>query len=400
MNVRSNEPFWLVKNGLLHNYPSLQQDIQCDILIIGGGITGALMAHACVKAEFQTVLIDKREIANGSTSATTSMLQYELDIPLHRLIEQIGEEAAVSSYKSCREAIYNIKEVVHEINSACSFEEKKSLYFCAAEEDYEDLKKEFQTRKKYGFEVTWLDKDEIKSNYGIVSKGAILSEDGASIDAFRLTHDILHYHHGRGLTVYDKTESIKTTYPSGSVLIETQTGYTIKASKVIYCTGYETQHFLPEKIVKLKSTYACISEVQTQIEQSLKQTLFWNTSSPYLYMRTTSEGRIIIGGEDESFRNALKRDLLLESKEQKLTQLFHEILPDEKFQTDFIWAGTFGETKDSLPYIGQHATFPESYFVLGYGGNGIAFSAIGMKLIMDLIAEQPNPLSHYFRFGR
>ncbi|MDB5258529.1 MAG: FAD-dependent oxidoreductase [Chitinophagaceae bacterium] len=400
MNVRSNEPFWLVQNGLLHNYPSLHQDIHCDVLIVGSGITGSLMAHACIKEGYQTALIDKREIANGSTSATTSMLQYELDTPLHKLIDQIGEAAAVASYKSCREAIYKIQEVVNEVKSCCGFELKKSLYFCAQSKDLKDLKKEYETRKQYGFDVQWLEEDQLKAQYGIVSQGAILSADGASIDAFKLAHDILYYNVQKGLQVFDKTESIKITYQKDKIFLKTQTGHAITTSKIIYCTGYETQHFLPEKIVKLKSTYACISEVQHTLSPALKDTLFWNTGKPYLYLRATDEGRILIGGEDEDFKNANKRDLLLDRKEYKLKKTFQEVMPHTVYHADFMWAGTFGETKDSLPYIGEHTKFPNSYFVLGFGGNGITFSAIGMTLIIDLINKQTNPLSHFFRFGR
>lgn len=82
MKLTSNEPFWLVKNGLIASYPSLAEDISTDILVVGSGITGSLIAHQCVKDGYKTVLTDKREIANGSSSATTSMLQYEVDTPL------------------------------------------------------------------------------------------------------------------------------------------------------------------------------------------------------------------------------------------------------------------------------------------------------------------------------
>lgn len=88
MDLKSNEPFWLVKNGIISSYPSLKNDETCDALIIGGGITGSLIAHQMVKDGHKTILIDKREIANGSTSATTSMLQYEIDVPLYELIEK------------------------------------------------------------------------------------------------------------------------------------------------------------------------------------------------------------------------------------------------------------------------------------------------------------------------
>lgn len=90
MDLTSNEPFWLVKNGLLNSFPSVKSDIKTEILIVGGGITGALMAHKCIEEGYETTLVDRREVANGSTSATTSMLQYEIDVPLHELSEMIG----------------------------------------------------------------------------------------------------------------------------------------------------------------------------------------------------------------------------------------------------------------------------------------------------------------------
>lgn len=400
MDIRSNEPYWLVKNGILHSYPSLKTDINCDILIVGGGITGALMAHSCVQNGHQTVLIDKREIANGSTSATTAMLQYEIDIPLYKLITMIGKEGAVASYQACRDAIFKLKSLVDEIKSTAGFEFKKSLYFANHKKDLKWLAMEFQQRNLAGFEVKWLDKKMIYEDFGIISDGGILSAEGASIDAFCLTHDLLHYNVGLGLQVFDKTALKKVSYEANQVIVTTENGPLIKAKKVIYCTGYESQQFLPEKIVKLKSTYAIISEQQESLKQSMKDTLFWNTETPYLYARSTTDGRILVGGEDVDFKNSWRRNALLNRKEEKLLKTFQKSFPNTPFMKDFSWCGTFGETKDGLPYIGQHSKFPNSYFCLGFGGNGITFSVIGAEMINGMMNEKIDLLSFYFRFGR
>lgn len=139
MDLTSNEPFWLVKNGLIHFYPSLREDIKTEILIVGGGITGALMAHQCMEDGYRTTLIDRREIANGSTSATTSMLQYEIDLPLYKLIEVIGREGAEANYWAGHRAIDELKNIVEEINSDSGFEKKESLYYAAFKKDIPHL---------------------------------------------------------------------------------------------------------------------------------------------------------------------------------------------------------------------------------------------------------------------
>ena len=109
---------------------------------------------------------------------------------------------------------------------------------------------------------------------------------------------------------------------------------------------------------------------------------------------------MLIGGEDEKFRDPARRDALLNKKEIKLVKSYHRIKPKTDFNVDFVWAGTFGETKDSLPYIGEHKDFPHSYFVLGFGGNGITFSVTGMEMVSLWMEGKQHPLSRYFAFGR
>lgn len=401
MDLKSNEPFWLVKNGIINSYPSLKEEEECEVLIIGGGITGSLIAHQMVKDGYQTILIDRREVSNGSTSATTSMLQYEIDVPLYELIELIGRNGAVASYKACSDSIDHLEKICTEINSEAGFTRKESLYFASKRKDVSWLKEEFEARKEAGFEVTWLEPSEIQEKYEMKNTfGAILSQQGASVDAFLLAHELLQFNFKRGLKIYDKTEMKSVKYKDDFNIVTTTTGQKIKAKKIIYCVGYESTNLIKEDFVKLKSTYAIVSEIDEKHIQNLNKTLFWNTDEPYLYMRTTDDNRLLIGGGDENFRNPIKRDALIGKKEKEILKILGKIKPDYEFYTDFTWAGTFGETKDGLPYIGTHENFANSYFVLGFGGNGITFSVTGMEMSSDFMKNKPHLLTEYFQFGR
>lgn len=200
MKLRSNEPFWLVKNGIINSYPSLRENLETEILVVGGGITGALIAHRCVAEGYKTALVDRREIAHGSSSATTSMLQYEIDTPLCELIEMIGEKGAVASYRACFKSIDDLEKLVKKIKSKCGFKKKQSLYFAALKKDVPALKREFETRKTHGFPVKWLEADQIQKKYQLhTSHGGILSDQGGSLDAFQLVHDLLTFNCKNGL---------------------------------------------------------------------------------------------------------------------------------------------------------------------------------------------------------
>jgi glycine/D-amino acid oxidase-like deaminating enzyme len=155
-----------------------------------------------------------------------------------------------------------------------------------------------------------------------------------------------------------------------------------------------------ENFVNLKSTYAIVSEIDKKKFKNITNTLVWNTAKPYMYMRTTDDGRVLIGGGDENFSDAGKRDAILDKKEKEILKVLKKIKPDYHFHTDFVWAGTFGEKKDGLPYIGEHKKFKNSFFVLGFGGNGITFSVTGMEMASLFMKEKKHPLSRYFKFGR
>lgn len=401
MDLKSSEPFWLVKNGLMNSFPSLREDIECEVLIVGGGITGALIAQQCVSDGYDTVLIDKREIGNGSSSATTSMLQYEIDVPLYRLIEQIGETKAKASYRACSAAIDTLEKITTQIKSNAGFKRKQSLYFASRKKDVPVLQRELEARRDAGFDVQWLSEMEIKERFDIDrAYGGILSRQGASVDAFCFLHELLQYNKKKGLRVFDKSALVKVIPKGRTNHCTLDTGAVIKAKKIVYCIGYESQTMIKEKFVDLLSTYAMVSEITPTGVSKLKDILIWNTSTPYLYMRTTDDGRILIGGEDEEFKDAVKRDSLLQQKEIKLNRAFEKLFPTLSFIPDFSWAGTFGETKDGLPYIGMHKDFKDAYFVLGFGGNGITFSVIGMEMTADWLNRKKHPLTDVFAFGR
>lgn len=401
MDLKSPEPFWLVKNGLLDSYPSLREDIDCEILIVGGGITGALIAHQCIADGYDTVLIDKREIGYGSSSATTSMLQYEIDVPLYELSDLIGAEKAVSSYKACSRAIDQLEDIAKIITSQAGFERKESLYFAAKRNDVAGLKKELEARAAAGFDVRWISKDELSQRFGLEKTyGGILSQQGASVDAFCLLHELLTYNQRMGLRVFDRTELQKVRHRKEHNCCTVASGAKIRTQKVVYCVGYESQHMIKERFVNLLSTYAIVSEVDANACKAIENLLIWNTAVPYLYMRCTDDGRVLVGGGDEKFRNPKRRDALLARKSFKLSKRFEQLFPKRRFYTDFSWTGTFGETKDGLPYIAAHPDFKDAYFVLGFGGNGITFSVLGMEMLSCWLKGERHPLQDIFAFGR
>jgi glycine/D-amino acid oxidase-like deaminating enzyme len=400
MKLSSGYPYSLIKYGLPYSYPKLENDIRTDVLILGGGISGALTAHYLVQEGIDCTLIDARTIGLGSTCASTSLLQYEIDTALHQLIQMIGTRAAVRSYKLGESAISKL-ETLAERTGMNDFESKKSLYSAVYKKDVEFLKKEFEARKKYGFRVRYLNEQAVLKEFGFESHGGILSETAATIDSYLFTHSLLQFNLKSGLKVYDRTPASTIKHNRANVQIKTADKFTITAKKIVYATGYEVVDFISKPIVKLTSTYAIASESLNSPQKFGKNdAVIWNTGNPYLYMRTTKDNRIIIGGRDEEFFSHIKRDKLIPHKTKLLQNDFRKMFPSIPFKTEFSWAGVFGSTKDGLPYIGAYKKIPNSFLALGFGGNGITFSQVAGEIIASIIKGKKIKDAELFSFER
>src|SRR5690606_13811812 len=103
---------------------------------------------------------------------------------------------------------------------------------------------------------------------------------------------------------------------------------------------------------KVISTWAIATRRQEPSSLWPGEALIWEASDPYLYLRTTHDGRIICGGEDEEFQDEERRDTLIPAKTRRLVRKLGKLLPSIDPTPEFSWAGSFGTTQTGLPFIG------------------------------------------------
>ncbi|MFC6661781.1 FAD-dependent oxidoreductase [Deinococcus multiflagellatus] len=128
--------------------------------------------------------------------------------------------------------------------------------------------------------------------------------------------------------------------------------------------------------------------------------LIWETARPYLYARTTQDGRVVVGGEDDPHHSPARRERSLPRKQRRLERRLERLLPHLKPEVAFAWAGTFGETQDGLAYIGPKTNGERLLFALGYGGNGITYSVQAARLLTAHIQGQAADDLRLFRLDR
>lgn len=401
MDLKSGYPYWAVKNGLMHAFPPLERDLRCDVAVVGGGVSGALVANELAAHGFDVAVLEQRDIAWGSTAASTALLQYEIDTHLTDLARLVGEDDAVRAYRACADAITTLEEVARGVRDV-GFSRAASLYFASRPWHRAALHEEWALRLRHGFAVEWLERAALQARTGIRAPGAILSTTAARMDPYRFAIRLLHKLQRAGTAVHDRTCVTRIEPGARSVSLHTDGGARVHARHVVMAAGYASQGWLRRRVARNSSSYAFVSDpLPPDALGPLANLLVWESARPYFYFRSTNDHRLIVGGEDDVIDIPARRDRRVQRKTRKLLTRMQRMFPHLALKPAFLWAGTFAETTDGLPFFGPHPQYgPRVLFAMAYGGNGITYAMVGAQLLRALIERRAHPLRELFGFGR
>ncbi len=398
LDLRTGRPVWTAYRTPSVPTQTLTRDGKCDVLVIGMGISGAMMAEMLTGAGHDVVMIDRRGPLHGSTAATTALVQYEIDMPLTKLSLAISRADAQRAWRRSRLAVLNIKSHIEELGIACDLTTRPTLYLAGNELSGGKLAAEAAARRDAGLLSRYLTAKPLKHEFGIDRSGAILSRDNLALDPRKLTAGLLNIAGARGARCYKNVEAADFKHTKNGVQVATKHGPTISANHVVLCTGYELLPFVPADNHKVISTFAIATKPQKS-KLWPQEAFIWEASTPYLYMRATKDGRVICGGEDEDFQDEARRDALIPAKTAAIVAKLKQLMPQLDTTPEFTWAGAFGSTSTGLPIIGKVPRKPRIYAVLGYGGNGITYSRIASEIVAAAIAGRCDSDASLFDFG-
>ncbi|MNJ35243.1 Gamma-glutamylputrescine oxidoreductase [compost metagenome] len=387
MKLHYGHYYWPTTLDEIKAYPVLQEDITCEVLVIGGGMGGVTCTYLLSKQGFDTVLIEENTIASGSTLTNTGLLQFCNDKTLTSFIHTFGEEIAVHFYQLSLEAVAQLVEISSTLSKNARVEPKNSLYLASSSEDVEMLKEEYYHLQKYKLPVTWWDKYKIEAHFPFSRNAAIYTDQDGEVNPVAFITELAQTSAKAGARIFEHSGLTGIECHSDHVIAYVGK-QRIRTNKVIFATGYTTQTFKPDRGAELTSTYVTVTEVIPELDQHWYEScLIWETARPYFYLRTTSDGRIVAGGLDEPLPpNGLEEDRYLHQSNQLLTKM-KEMFPNfSDTRTAYRWGAVFGGTRDGFPFIGPHERYPNCYFLEGYGGNGTVCNMIGANLLTDIIS--------------
>ncbi|WP_245237334.1 NAD(P)/FAD-dependent oxidoreductase, partial [Paenibacillus ihuae] len=286
MDLQSGKLYWPTTVVTPPSYPKLEEDISCDVLIIGAGSSGAQCANILCEQGMTVVVVDKRRAGEGSTSSNTALIQYAGEKSFVSLSHSFGEEVAARHLKLCEQSINDIERVSRQLPIDPDFIRRDSLYYASSKEDIFELTEEHALLRKYGFKVDLWDAQRISGHYPFQKEAALYYHDDAEMNPLKFVYGLLEKVKSQGGLIYENTEITGRRFEQDYALFYTKEKREIRARHVIIAAGYEDSDFKTEKNATLSSSYAVITKPVADFSSWHKRTLIWETARPYVYMRT------------------------------------------------------------------------------------------------------------------
>lgn len=385
--------------GLRPERHVLDRDRRCDVLVVGAGVTGALIAETLTAQGHKVCIVDRERPGLGSTAASTAMVLWEIDTPLASLAGLYGFDRAATIYHRSLQAVSGLTNLIRARRLRCALRRRQSLYLAASETGERELLAEHELRQRAGLPGNYLDYRTLRQEFGFDRQAALLSPGAADLDPLCLTHELMRVAVGRGARLF---EGDAVTFDSSShgAAVGTDTGHTIEADWVVLATGYVMPDVVKSDLHRISATWAIATPPQPAPSRWRSGLLLWEATQDYLYARTTAHHRIIVGGEDEAVATPAEREAATPAKSAALLRRLSGLFPQAEAVAERTWSGAFGTTADGLPLIGAVPGHPRLLAAYGYGGNGITFGFMASRMIAGLLVGRQAPWFDDFRLDR
>lgn len=394
MEYVKGEPYFCLGKKQIKQYPYLKEDLSCEILIIGGGIDGSI-ANFYLSQNHDVVLVDKDRFGYACTSCATALLEYQLDEYAEDLKSYMSEEEIVLAYNMGLDAITKIENFINKFSNDCDFYLRPTFLYTNSFFSKKDIENEFNFRKNNGFECKLFTNDTNPFPFPI-QNGIYCEHGGCEINPYFFTKQMIENSPNQD-KIFEHTHITKLEkQPFGYAAISNY-GEKINCKKVIIATGFNWE--------VLNRTDPCERFVSYSIvTQPIKDFSWYNKalihdeSSPYHYLRSLPDGRIIFGGEDTIYRGKPISEKLANKKYKKLTKDLFELFPSLKdnIKIDYQFCGAFGTTNNNLGLIGTSDIDDDILFFISCGANGIINAMAGTEIIEDILNGNSNKLEKIF----
>ncbi|WP_458415278.1 FAD-dependent oxidoreductase [Schinkia sp. CFF1] len=376
------EPYW--RDGIeLPKFNQLNEDIETDVVIVGGGITGITAAYLLVKEGIKVALIDAGKLLNGTTGHTTAKITAQHDLIYDEFINHFGISKARMYYEANSNALKFIKNTIHELQIDCDFSEQDAYLYTTSEQNVQKIEKEYQAYQKLNIDGKLV--REIP--FTIKTYLALGMKNQAQFHPLKYLTRLVKEITDKGGLIFEDTTAVNIESEDRKATVLTRDGKRIIGNGVLCCSHFPFYESTGFYFTRLYADRSYVLATKTKMDYP--GGMYLSVDQPSRSIRFTpvdGETLLIIGGE--SHKAGQGKDT---SEHYKALEKFAK----ESFnlnQFDYRWSTQDLTTLDKMPYVGEITkSQPNILIATGYRKWGMTNGTAAAMLLRDIALNQENP---------
>lgn len=369
------------------SFSALEEDIDVDVCIIGGGITGVSTAYMLSKAGLKVCILEKDKIAHHATGNTTAKITSQHGLFYDYLINTFSTDFAKGYLNANEDAINNIKSIINTENIDCDFEEQDNFVFTTLEEEVAKIKHEVLAVNSLGFNAEFV--NNISLPIDILA--GIKFPNQAQFNPLKYVHGLCKSILNNSGKIFENSKVYDVKKEDGLYVTFTK-DHSVSSKYVVIATHYPIINAPGYYFLKMYQETSYIIGVETNSE--LFSGMYINTKSPVTSFRTAKyNGKrlLLIGGSEHK----VGADLDLSNCYNNLEKLAKTLYPDANVL--YRWETQDCISLDKIPYIGEFSTImPNMYVATGFKKWGMTTSNVAATIISDKILGRQNKCENIF----
>ena len=388
---------------------TLQEDIDVDVAIVGGGFTGLSTAYHLKQSEpgMRIALFESEVIGYGASGRNGGFNMTLFGLTLSITALRFGKTKAKEAHLYMERAVDLLRDLVRDLNLDCDYEHPGFLRVATSERYKKRIMHEIELAYKLGIKgIDWLEKDQVQAEVNSpMYSGAWWEPRCGILNPAKLSWSWAQAIREMGIEIYEKTPVTEVSRGTQKITLLTPKGK-VHADKLVFATN-AWSHFFPKmKNKQLPAwTYIVITEPLTEAQY---QEIGWqnrqgieDARNLVHYYRLTADNRIVMGGRDVSVSKGYDMDKddneeIFEGLRDDVREIFPP-LKDIKFSD--AWGGPVSVPLDMAPALGY---LGDKRVVYSFGcvGHGVSLTHLNGQTIRDLVLERQTDLTDVFFVNR
>jgi glycine/D-amino acid oxidase-like deaminating enzyme/nitrite reductase/ring-hydroxylating ferredoxin subunit len=381
---------WL-KDGIMHEFPSLNTDISTPICIVGAGIAGITTAYILSELGHNIVLIDSSIPINLTTGNTTAKFTFQHGIIYSKIIDKYGLDEALLYYESQVEAMQYVKKLIVDYDIQCDFNNTYSMIYAETQKELDEIKEEFEAYKKLNIPCELV----YDLPYGISGIGGLKVNNQFNLNPVKYLSFLLDKLMENGVQIYQNTNAVDIEESDNENIIITEDGYKIATEKIMITTGYPFFDGGGLYFTRLAPYRSYLIAFPSDIQDSAM--LISNSQSPYSIRFSNTDGtnQVLVGGKGHKVGQE-------ESAMASYSQLIefgrkHFNATDPSYR----WSAQDYESLDKIPYVGNITSKHGNILVAtGFRKWGMTNGTSAAILLSSLITGEDSKFKELFNPSR